>query len=108
LYPPYAPSSSCGSFQEEILDIQAYRSFIPAVLGPAPASTAIAAFHNLVTSTVSSPSYLQGAERRYYCVKDVLQAEQILFGADLGTVVAGQPVPGVPGVAAQHRLLTCA
>mmetsp|Transcript_7250 Transcript_7250/g.20097 ORF Transcript_7250/g.20097 Transcript_7250/m.20097 type:complete len:105 (+) Transcript_7250:490-804(+) len=100
------PVADCSPLQEEMQDVQSYRAFIPAVAGPSPASTALVVFHNLVTASVSNVAYLQGAARRLFCVKDVLQSVGSTFGADVPAPAVG-PAAQVPGLMAQHRLLAC-
>lgn len=99
-------SVACGQYQEEMSDVQAYHGFISGLAGPAPASSAFVVFHNLVTASVSNVANLQGAVRNYFCAKDVLQTEPAIFGADLPAVALGAPA-AVPGLAPQHRLLSC-
>mmetsp|Transcript_44387 Transcript_44387/g.102541 ORF Transcript_44387/g.102541 Transcript_44387/m.102541 type:complete len:104 (+) Transcript_44387:827-1138(+) len=101
------PMPNCGPFSTEIQELQAYHSFIPTMAGTTPASSALVAFHNLVTSSVTNAGYLQGGVRQYYCLKDVLLATQSTFSTDLPTLTPG-PTAELPGLTAQHRLLACA
>lgn len=106
---PEAPD--CVEFADEIKDIQAYHNLLSTSWGSPSASAVMVGFHNLVTASITgnprTQKYLAPDRRRLYCVADVLQALPADYVSDVNVPAAPPAYPGVPGLAAQHRLLSC-